>query len=193
MFDTANELHIPVGRPVVVKLQSPDVIHSLWVPNLAGKKDLIPGRTTALRLRADQPGIYRGQCAEFCGFQHAKMALLVIAEHPEEYERWAQSQRESARMPESDLAKRGQRVFLTAPCVMCHAIQGTPANGKTGPDLTHVASRRTLAAATVPNTRGYLAGWIVDPQHIKPGTNMPAITLAPDDLQALLAYLESLR
>lgn len=193
MFDTANELHIPVGRPVVVKLESTDVIHSLWIPNLAGKKDLIPGRSMALQLRADQPGVYRGQCAEFCGYQHAKMALLVIAEQPDEYERWAQAQREPAKNPASELEKRGQQVFLTSPCVMCHAIQGTSANAKTAPDLTHVASRRTLASATIPNTRGYLAGWIVDPQHIKPGTNMPAITLAPDDLQALLAYLESLR
>jgi cytochrome c oxidase subunit 2 len=192
-FESANELHVPVGKPVMVKLQSPDVIHSFWVPNLAPKKDLIPGRTMTLQFRADEAGTYRGQCAEFCGYQHAKMAFLVIAEEPQQYEAWAKAQREPGRAPQTETEKRGQQVFLTAPCVMCHTIQGTSANAKAGPDLTHVASRRTLAAGTIPNTRGHLAGWIADPQHVKPGVNMPAITLPPDDLQALVTYLESLK
>jgi cytochrome c oxidase subunit 2 len=192
-FDTANELHIPVGRPVLLKLQSPDVIHSFWVPNLAPKRDLIPGHTLTLQLRADEPGIYRGQCAEFCGYQHAKMAFLVVAEAPEDYERWAQAQRESARAPTDDVQRRGQQLFLSSPCVMCHAIQGTSANAKSAPDLTHLATRRTIAAGTLPNTRGHLAGWIADPQQIKPGVNMPATTLPPEDLLALVTYLESLK
>jgi cytochrome c oxidase subunit 2 len=192
-FETANELHIPVGRPVLLKLQSPDVIHSFWVPNLAPKKDLIPGRTLTLTLRADTPGVYRGQCAEFCGYQHAKMAFLVIAEEPAQYEQWAQSQHDSAKEPADAVRKRGRQVFMESPCVMCHAIQGTRANARTGPDLTHVASRMTLAAGTLPNTRGHLAGWITNPQQVKPGANMPAVTLPADDLQALLTYLESLK
>jgi cytochrome c oxidase subunit 2 len=191
-FDTANELHIPVGRPVLLRLASPDVIHSFWVPNLSGKKDLIPGHTLTLQLRADKPGVFRGQCAEFCGYQHAKMGFLVIADDPQQYEQWAQAQRAPSKQPADDVQKRGQQVFLNSPCVMCHAIQGTSANAKMAPDLTHLASRQTLAAGVLPNTRGHLAGWIVDPQHIKPGTNMPAITLPPADLQALLVYLESL-
>jgi cytochrome c oxidase subunit II len=191
-FETANELHVPVGRPVVIKLESKDVIHSFWAPNLHGKKDLIPGRITTIRFRADKPGVYRGQCAEFCGYQHAKMAFVVVAEERDAYERWVAEQRRTAREPSDALLKRGQQVFLTSACVMCHAIKGTIADGRTGPDLTHLASRRTLAAGTLPNTRGNLAGWILDPQGIKPGANMPPTAIAPDDLQALLHYLESL-
>ena len=192
-FDTANELHIPVGRPVLLKLQSPDVIHSFWVPNLTGKKDLIPGHVLTLQLRADRAGTYRGQCAEYCGYQHAKMAFLVIAEDPAQYEQWAQAQRAPAREPVDDVMKRGQQVFLSSPCVMCHAIQGTAANAKTAPDLTHLASRETIAAGILPNTTGNRAGWIANPQQIKPGTNMPAVALPPADFQALLAYLDSLK
>jgi cytochrome c oxidase subunit 2 len=192
-FETANELHIPVGKPVVLKLQSPDVIHSFWVPNLAPKKDLIPGHTLTLALRADKPGVYRGQCAEFCGYQHAKMAFLVIAEEPAQYEQWEKAQRASAKEPTDAAGKRGREVFMESPCMMCHAIQGTPANAKNGPDLTHLASRTTIAAGTLPNTRGHLAGWISNPQQIKPGTNMPTVTLPAEDLQALLTYLESLQ
>jgi cytochrome c oxidase subunit II len=192
VFYTANELHVPVGKPVMVRLRSTDVIHSFWVPNLHGKRDLIPGRELLISFRADKAGVYRGQCAEFCGHQHAKMAFLVIAETPEEYERWAEAQRQSAREPQREEEKRGQAVFMSSPCMMCHTIQGTTAQGKTAPDLTHIASRRTLAAATLPNTRGSLAGWILDPQGVKPGVNMPPIALAAEDLHALLAYLESL-
>lgn len=193
MFVTANELHIPVGRPVVLTLESADVIHSFWVPNLAGKKDLVPGRTATLRLQADRPGTYRGQCAEFCGTQHARMAFVIVAEAPADYERWAERQRQPAREPADDLQRRGRDVFQQASCPMCHAIQGTLAGGRNGPDLTHLASRGTLAAGTLPNNTGNLAGWIVDPQSVKPGVNMPANVLPPDDLQALLAYLGSLQ
>ncbi len=190
---TANEIHVPVGRPVLIRLSSSDVIHSLWVPSLAGKKDLIPGHRTSLWLQADTPGVYRGQCAEFCGVQHAKMALLVIAEPPERYRTWLARQREPAAPPADSLARRGLAVFLGSSCVLCHAIAGTPAASRMGPDLTHLASRRTLAAGSLPNRRGALAGWIADPQRIKPGSRMPPNPLGPGDLRALLAYLEGLR
>jgi cytochrome c oxidase subunit II len=192
-FTTANEVHIPVGRPVLVKLQSGDVIHSLWVPRLAGKRDLIPGRVSRMQLRADEPGVYRGQCAEFCGYQHAWMAFLVVAEPRDAYERWADAQRGSAIAPAAEQEKRGQQVFMQGTCVMCHAIQGTDANARLGPDLTHVASRQTLAAGALPNQPAHLARWIVEPQAVKPGVNMPPNRLPPADLDALVAYLSSLR
>jgi cytochrome c oxidase subunit 2 len=192
-FTTANELTIPVGRPVIVTLRANDVIHSLWVPNLSGKKDLIPGRTATLRLRADRAGTYRGQCAEFCGLEHALMALLVHAVPPADFEAWAANQRAPAREPAGAVARRGREVFLGTSCTMCHTITGTTAQARLGPDLTHLASRQTIAAGMFPNNRGHLAGWIGDPQALKPGVNMPANTLPPDDLQALLAYLETLR
>lgn len=192
-FSTANELHIPVGRPVIVTLTSTDVIHSLWIPNLQGKKDLIPGRTATLNLRADRPGTYHGQCAEFCGLEHALMALLVEAEPNDRYEAWAARQRTAAPQPATAQLQRGQQVFLNGTCVMCHAVQGTPANAHLGPDLTHLAGRQTIGAGIFPNNRGHLAGWIADPQSLKPGVNMPANILAPDDLQALLDYLETLK
>jgi cytochrome c oxidase subunit 2 len=193
VFVTANELHIPVGRPVFVRLKSDDVIHSFWVPNLHGKKDLIPGRDATIKFRADRVGTFRGQCAEFCGYQHANMAFLVIAQSPQDYEGWVQTQLATAREPADDTQRRGQEVFLGTTCVMCHTIQGTQAQGKTAPDLTHLASRQTLAAGTLPNSRGHLAGWILDPQSIKPGVNMPANPLPAEDLHPLLAYLESLK
>jgi cytochrome c oxidase subunit 2 len=192
IFTTANELHVPVGRTVVATLESSDVIHSFWVPNLHGKRDLIPGQTATIKFRADKPGEYRGQCAEFCGYQHAKMALLVVAGSPDEFETWAQAQRASAVEPVDALKIRGARVFMTSTCAMCHAIQGTPANGRSGPDLTHLAGRRFIAAGTLPNERNALAAWITDPQRYKPGANMPAHAFATQDLQALLAYLEGL-
>ena len=192
-FTTANELHIPVGRPVVISLRSTDVIHSLWIPNLHGKRDLIPGRTALLHLRADRPGIYRGQCAEFCGLQHAKMALEVMAEPDAQYQTWAARQRQPAAEPREALALRGREVFLGGTCLMCHTVNGTIAQGKLGPDLTHLGSRRTIAAGMLPNNRGFLSGWIADPHALKEGVNMPANLLPPDDLQALAAYLESLQ
>jgi cytochrome c oxidase subunit II len=189
---TANEIHIPVGRPVLLKLQSADVIHSFWVPNLAGKKDLIPGHEVELWIQADREGVYRGQCAEFCGHQHAHMGLVVIADSPGKYNRWLDAQRRPAAEPQEAAAKRGRDVFLSGPCVMCHSIRGTGAGGRTGPDLTHLASRLTLAAGTVPNTPGHLAGWITDAQGIKPGNRMPTIAITADDLQALVKYLQEL-
>jgi cytochrome c oxidase subunit 2 len=190
---TANEIHVPVGRPVLLELDSPDVIHSFWVPSLAGKRDLIPGHRNSLWIQADSAGVYRGQCAEFCGPEHAKMAVLVIADPPARFAAWLDRQRDSARTPTDSLARRGQQVFLGSSCAMCHTIGGTPARSRVGPDLTHLASRRTIAAGSLPNTRGHLAGWIVDPQRIKPGVRMPPNQLSAQDLQALLAYLGSLR
>jgi cytochrome c oxidase subunit II len=190
---TANELHIPVGRPVAIDLLSSDVIHSFWVPNLQGKIDLVPGRKNELWLQADTPGIYRGQCAEYCGAQHAHMALLVTAEPEEEFQRWLTANRASAPLPQTPEQIRGRDVIERGPCAMCHAVQGTAASARMGPDLTHVASRSTLGAGTVPNTRGYLAGWIMDPQHIKPGNHMPPTGLRDEELQAVLAYLETLK
>jgi cytochrome c oxidase subunit II len=192
-FATANEIHIPVGRPVELTLRSVDVIHSFWVPNLQGKKDLIPGQVNTLWLQADRPGVFRGQCAEFCGFQHANMALHVVAEPEEEFARWQERQRQPAPEPATAEQRKGREVFLAGPCVLCHAINGTRAGGVTGPNLTHVASRLSLAAGTLPNTRGHLAAWIVDPQLRKPGNNMPPNLLTAEELQALLSYLDTLR
>ena len=192
IFETANELHIPVGRPVIVTLKSDDVIHSLWVPNLGGKKDLIPGRSATLTLRADRPGVYRGQCAEFCGHQHAWMALLVVAEPPAQYDTWAAHQREPAATPSDATAQRGQQIFLGSSCVMCHTITGTDAGARSAPDLTHLRSRQTLAAGALPNDPQHLAAWISNPHAHKPGVNMPAHAFAAEDLQALVAYLGSL-
>ena len=190
---TASELHIPAGEPVLIKLRSRDVIHSFWVPALHGKKDLIPGHPTSLWIQADAPGTYTGQCAEFCGYQHAHMRLLVIAESRPSFEAWLARQREPAPEPADDAARRGRELFLTGPCVLCHTIGGTSAGARVGPDLTHLAGRTTLASGTLPNTTGHLAGWILDPQRIKPGTRMPATPLEGPDLQALLAYLGTLR
>jgi cytochrome c oxidase subunit 2 len=190
---TANEIHIPIGRPVVLELRSTDVIHSFWPPNLSQKRDLIPGDVNSLWFRADTPGVYRGLCAEYCGLQHAKMGFLVVAERPDSFAGWLARQRDTAMTPTGQLTRRGQEVFLSSSCVMCHAISGTPAGSRIGPDLTHLASRRTIAAGTLANTRGNLAGWILDPQRIKPGSRMPPTQLAPADLHALLAYLESLK
>jgi len=190
---TANEIHIPVGRPVVFKMSSHDVIHSFWVPSLHGKRDLIPGMSSAIWLQADRPGRYRGQCAEFCGLQHAHMAFEVVAESDDEFGRWLDAQRHPAEQPNSEQERRGEAVFVTGRCAMCHRVRGTPAYGSIGPELTHVASRRMLAAGTLPNSRGHLAGWVVDPQTVKPGTAMPPTPLTPDDLQDLIAYLEVLR
>jgi len=191
-FTTANEIHIPVGRPVELLLTSADVIHSLWVPELHGKRDLIPAYGRRLRIQADRAGVYRGQCAEFCGYQHAKMSLLIIAEPEAVFAAWQNAQRQPARPPSNETEARGQQVFLSGTCVMCHTVQGTPAGGKVAPDLTHLAGRRTLASGAVPNTPGDLAAWILDPQDIKPGTNMPANPMSPQDMEALLAYLRSL-
>jgi cytochrome c oxidase subunit 2 len=190
---TANEIHVPVGVPVQIIATAHDVIHSFWVPNLHGKKDMIPGHTTATWFQADTAGLYRGQCAEFCGYQHAKMALWVIAESRESYEKWYAGQLQTPPPPTDSLARAGQDVFLSKSCAMCHNIGGTLAGSRVGPDLTHLASRRSIAAGTLANTRANLQSWIQDPQAIKPGSRMPATSLSPTDLKALITYLETLK
>lgn len=189
---TANEIHVPVGEPVKVELDSLDVIHSFWVPGLAGKRDLIPGRPSELTLIADKPGIYRGQCAEFCGYQHAHMAITVIAESREAFDAWQSRQNTAASAPAGEEERRGQQAFLSTGCALCHTIRGTPASGTVGPDLSHLASRRALAADTLAMTPGALAAWIADPQSMKPGAKMPRIALSADDLNAVVTYLGSL-
>ncbi|WP_018261596.1 cytochrome c oxidase subunit II [Methylobacterium sp. WSM2598] len=192
-FTTANEIHVPVGVPVQVKLESTDVIHSFWVPSLMGKQDLIPGRNNAIHFTVERPGIYRGQCAEFCGMQHAKMGLLVIAEDEAAFAHWRDGQVAPRPEPASDETRAGEAAFVAAPCSMCHQVRGTAAAGRNGPELTHVGSRRTLAAGTLPMSRGNLAAWIVDPHGIKPGVNMPLVKLDPDQLNTISAYLEGLK
>jgi len=191
-FATANELRIPVGRPVTVRLRSADVIHSFWVPGLHGKMDLVPGRVNAISIEADRPGIWRGQCAEFCGQQHAKMAFAVVAEAPERYEAWAARQRQGALPPADSAARADERIFLTSGCVVCHAVRGTDARGRAGPDLTHLAGRLTLAAGTMPNSAGHLYGWIANPQALKPGSKMPPVPLDARELHAIVRYLRTL-
>lgn len=193
IFTTANEIHIPVGVPVLFTLRGGDVIHSFWVPNLAGKKDLIPGKVSTLWLQADKPGVYRGQCAEYCGLQHARMALWIVADTQEQFNAWRQNQTQTSIQPSTDSQRRGQQVFLSSTCVMCHAINGTTAASNVGPNLTHIGSRNTIAAATLSNTREHLARWIVDSQQFKPGNKMPQNNLGQDDLNALVDYLQSLK
>ncbi|MQW05720.1 cytochrome c oxidase subunit II [Sinorhizobium meliloti] len=192
-FTTANEIHVPVGQPVLIKLQSSDVIHSFWVPSLAGKMDVIPGRENRIVIEATRDGIFRGQCAEFCGWQHAHMAITVVAHATADFERWRESQIKAAEPPDDLVRKRGMDIFLSRPCVMCHQIRGTTAAGKVAPDLTHLGSRLHIAAGTLPNSRGNLAAWIVDPQGIKPGAHMPLIALEPEEIEPLTRYLEGLR
>ena len=193
IFTTANEIHIPVGVPVTFSLEASDVIHSFWVPNLAGKKDLIPGKINTIWLQADKPGVYRGQCAEYCGLQHAQMALWVVADPQEQFNAWRQNQNQTSITPSSDSQKRGQQVFLSSTCVMCHTINGTPAGSNIGPNLTHVGSRNMIGAATLSNTREHMAQWIKDSQAVKPGNRMPQHNLSEADLQALVDYLQSLK
>jgi cytochrome c oxidase subunit II len=191
-FHTANELHLPVNTPVEVKLQSNDVIHSLWIPNLAGKQDLIPGRLTDIQLNPRKIGIYRGQCAEFCGVQHAHMAIDVTVESRADFERWVANQQRTAVAPSTPIEMAGYRYFISRQCSACHAISGTPANGTVAPDLTHIASRRSIAAGTMPMSPDNLYRWVADPQHYKPGSNMPPTSRSPDEMRAVVAYLEKL-
>lgn len=190
---TANELHIPVGRPVVIRGMSNDVIHSFWVPGLQGKRDLIPSRVNTEWIQADRPGRFRGQCAEFCGLQHAHMAMWVVAEPEDTFDTWLSHQGQDAVTPATEELQRGQQVFLNSACILCHHIQGTDAAGQVGPDLTHFGSRMTIAAGTLPNNKGNLAGWIADPQGVKPGTKMATVPVKPEDMQPLIDYLESLQ
>lgn len=189
---TANEIHIPVAEPILVRVRTQDVIHGFWVPSLAGKVDLVPGREASLWLNAEAIGEHAGRCTEFCGLQHAGMGFRVIVQSPEEFERWLAAQQEPARAPTSPEARRGREVFLGSTCVGCHTIRGTPARGRTGPDLTHLASRSTLGATGVPNEPRWLRAWIEDPQRVKPGNAMPASDLEPEELDAVVAYLSSL-
>jgi cytochrome c oxidase subunit II len=190
---TANEIHVPVGQAVYVGLNSADVIHSLWVPALAGKRDMIPGRVTGLTLRADKPGIYRGQCAEYCGAQHARMALHVVALEPDAFKAWLASQALPAALPASPLQERGRAVFLEQRCQSCHTIRGVAETARLGPDLTHVGGRLQIGAGTLRTHEGTLAGWVADPQAVKPGVFMPAASgIDGESLRALAAYLAHL-
>jgi cytochrome c oxidase subunit 2 len=190
---TANEIHIPVRTRVNVVATTGDVIHSFWVPELNRKIDTIPGRDNRVLLYADQPGRYRGQCAEFCGIQHAHMAMYVYAQTRRDYQRWLSGQRAVAPRPATARQQAGRRAFFADQCASCHTLRGTPASGRVGPDLTHVGSRSTLAALVLPNTPAALARWLRSPQTVKPGTRMPDLGLSDRDVQSLTAYLESLR
>jgi cytochrome c oxidase subunit 2 len=191
---TANELHVPVGRAVRLRLTSADVIHSFWVPQLKGKMDLVPGIVNETWLQADHPGVYRGRCAEYCGVQHARMDFLVVAQPPDELAAWVERQRRPAAEPTDPDARAGMGLFMQQPsCVRCHTIRGTPADGREGPDLTHVGSRRTIASGMLPNNPGTLAGWIADPQGLKPGNKMPDDGIDVGTARLIAAYLDGLR
>lgn len=190
---TANELHIPAGRPVELELTSADVIHSFWLPNLDGKHDLIPSHTLKTVISADRVGVFAGRCAEFCGYQHAHMDLLLVAQTPSEFEAWLVAQRQPAAVAKTATAQRGRELVESGACALCHTVAGTKALGATGPDLTHLASRRTLAAGAAVREPVALASWLENPQRLKPGSQMPAIDLSPADLAAVVEYLEGLK
>ena len=192
ILTTANEIHIPVGKPVRVKLQSTDVIHSFWVPALTGKTELIPGLTNYTWLEASRPGVYAGQCSEYCGLQHAHMGLLVIAQKPADFKAWLDTQLKPAAAPASQVAMRGEKEFVNR-CGICHTVRGTEAHGILGPDLTHVMSRKMLASNTLRNTPANLAGWIANPQGQKPGTKMPNLPLSGQQLNDILTYVRTLK
>lgn len=192
VFTTANEIHVPVGRPVLIKLASADVIHSFWVPALTGKTDTIPGRTNVSWLQADRPGVYRGQCTEYCGEDHALMAFYVVAQPPAAFEAWRRGQLATPAAPAAPQAVRGAALFQDH-CSVCHRVAGTDADGVVGPDLTHLMSRSTIASGILPNTGADLAGWVSDPQALKPATRMPPTNLSGPDLHAVVAYLETLK
>ncbi len=190
---TANEIHVPVGRPLEIGLDSDNVAHSFWVPQLGGKVDLIPGQHNIWRGTATKAGVFRGECAEFCGLEHARMNFVVVAQRAADFDAWAVRHEKPPTGPSDQLAATGQMIFLREACAGCHTIRGTTANGTIGPDLTDVGSRLYLGANTIPNTEGYLSGWIVNSQTIKPGNLMPPIPMSSGDLQALVAYLRSLK
>lgn len=216
---TANEMHIPAGRPVYLHMQSlsatqPDpgleenpeiglpvsngVIHSFWVPRLAGKQDVVPGHTRRMTIEADEPGVYPGQCAEFCGLGHARMRFVVVAHEPAEFDQWLADQARPADSPDDQVAQRGEELFETATCVACHAIDGyetnagTAANVRIGPDLTHFASRGLFAGGVLENTEENIKAWLANPQALKPGSQMPNLGLPQDEIDALAAYLQTL-
>jgi cytochrome c oxidase subunit 2 len=188
---TANEIHIPARTPVKVVLTTADVIHSFWVPELNKKVDTVPGHPNPLLLYADKPGSYRGQCAEFCGLQHAKMAMRVDADPPDRFRAWLAN--ESKPVAASAQQQAGFQAFSNNQCASCHTLRGTSARGRIGPDLTHLMSRKTLGALTIPNTRKDLGAWVRDPQHFKPGNKMPALQISGRDFTELMAFLRSLK
>jgi cytochrome c oxidase subunit 2 len=190
----ANELRLPVGRPVEITLRARDVIHSFWIPNLAGKTDMIPGRVNRMVIEAETPGVFRGQCAEYCGGPHALMAFYAVAMPPPAFEEWLEREARPAKVPQEELLARGHALFMESGCGTCHTIRGTPARGQLGPDLTHVGGRVSLGAGILPNNVGSIAGWIADTQHLKPDNLMPSFDIfAGSELRALAAYLESLQ
>lgn len=192
-FVTANEIHVPAGRPIDVELESRDVIHSFWVPRLHGKVDLIPGLVNRIRIQADRPGTYEGACAEFCGPQHARMRFVVIADSPEDFRRWLEHQREPAPAPATAAALRGRRLFEGAACATCHTVRGTDAKGTVGPDLTHLASRRTIAGASLTRDVATLHAWVANAQSLKPGARMPNVTqFTGGELGDVVTFLEGL-
>jgi cytochrome c oxidase subunit II len=193
LVTAANEIHIPVGRPVRLELSSADVIHSFWLPELAGKTDLIPGQRNVAWIEARTPGTYWGHCAEYCGRQHTNMMMSIVADPPAQFGRWLAAQRRPAAEPAADQTLAGRAVFTRSGCALCHTIRGTEAGGAMGPDLTHVGSRRAIAAGTLPNNFGNLAGWIGNPQALKPGVSMPVVPLRPRELLAVVSYLHSLQ
>jgi cytochrome c oxidase subunit 2 len=190
----ANEIRLPVGRPVEFRLESPDVIHSFWIPSLAGKIDMIPGRVTRLALTPTKVGVFRGACAEYCGTSHALMSFYVVVEEQEAFERWLAAQQAPAAAPSAPDAASGQELFLANGCGACHMIRGTPARGVVGPDLTHIGSRVSIGAGILPNNAETLMRWIARTDHVKPAVIMPAFGMLPQkDLQALARYLEGLK
>ena len=192
-FAVNNEFHIPVGTPVHIKLAAGDVIHSFWIPNIAGKQDLIPGRENTISISATRPGTYRGQCAEFCGLQHSNMALLLVAETRDKFAAWREAQLKPAPVPAEPDRAAGLAAVMAQPGLMCHTIHGTDAGGRSGPDLTHFGSQQTIAAGALRNTPDNLAAWISDPQTIKPGCNMPKVDLTGEETVQIAAYLEGLK
>ncbi len=190
---TANEIHVPVGVPVRLVLTSDDVIHSFWVPELIPKTDLIPGRVNTTWLQADEAGRFRGQCAEYCGLQHGHMAFQVVAEPMDDFRAWVDEQAADAETPDADPEQRGLEIFTSTSCATCHTVRGTGADGEVGPDLTHLATRDRIGAGVLPNDREHLEDWVANSQRIKPGIRMPPQPLPPEDLDAVVAYLESLR
>jgi cytochrome c oxidase subunit 2 len=193
-FTTANEIHIPTNRPVDIELESADVMHSFWIPGLHGKVDLIPGHINYVRLEASRVGSFPGQCAEYCGAQHAHMRLLVVVQPPDEYAAWIQQQVKPATDPATAIARAGEQTFVAGPCSLCHQVRGTTSGGRVGPDLTHVGSRQYLAANTIPNNDAYLEAWITHAQSFKPEAQMPDLTQFDGrQLQGLVAYLRQLQ
>jgi cytochrome c oxidase subunit 2 len=193
MISTANEIHVPTGEMIQFKLRAADVIHSFWAPNLNGKRDLIPGYQSSLWFKADTAGIYRGQCAEFCGLQHAKMAFYIVAEPPVKFAAWMAAASTPQDQPTDSTLLYGQRIFMSSGCAVCHTIAGTQAQSTVGPGLTHFKSRNTIASGTLANNRVNLVKWVSNPQNVKPGARMPAFQFSDTQLNALISYLETLK